>query len=79
MIRLSVVWAMLEVCAPGHTKRATKHHWRVSFAGRTYPTLPLGPHGSRKARSTEVAIGHVRKLCRYFEILDCAKLEIEQL
>lgn len=79
MIRLSAVWAMLEVCAPGYTKRATKHHWRIAFAGRTYPTFPLGPHGSRKAKSTEVEVGHVRKLCRYLEIVACAEVEIEQL
>lgn len=71
MIRLSAVFEMLDLCAPEHVRVAKTHHWRITFAGRTYPTLPLGKHGHR--RDPEIERGHVRKLIRHFGLEDCAK------
>ena len=68
---------MLETCAPGHTRTETTHYWRVAFGTKVYPTLPLGKHGSR--RDSEIQVGHVKKMVRLLEILECAKRQIEQL
>ena len=76
-IPLSVVWAMLDHCAPGHTRVAKKHNWIVRFGTLTYPRFPLGEHGARK--DPEIQIGHVRNLARHFGIVECAKSQIEQL
>ncbi len=76
-VPLSEVWAMLEKCLPGHTRRATKHHWRITRGQETYPTFPLGEHGARK--DPEIQVGHIRKLTRYFNISQCAKGQIELL
>ena len=60
---------MLDHCAPGHTRRTTDHHIRISYRGKTYPSLPLGPHG--RGRSTGRALiflGHVRQLVGQLEI-----------
>ena len=39
---------MLDECAPGHTRKATKHNMRIMYAGKTHYRFPLGGHG--KAR-----------------------------
>lgn len=57
---------MLEHCAPGHTCRATKHHYHVTWNGRTYPALPLGEHGKREA--ADLPTGHVRSMVRFLGI-----------
>lgn len=76
-IALQANWQMLERCAPGHTRQMRTHHWVIRFNGKTYPTLPLGPHGKRE--NPEIQIGHVRKLARHLGILECAKSVLEQL
>ncbi len=71
---------MLDVCAPGHTVKATVHHYCIRFNDKEFPNLPLGAHGaSRSKLRAEVKVGDVRKMARYFGILDCAKKEIERL
>lgn len=65
------VFAMLEHCLPGHTRRKTDHHWQIRYEGRVYPTFPLGRHGRRE--NVDVQTGHVRRLVRFFDIADCAK------
>jgi hypothetical protein len=72
-ITLDDVWRMLRECAPGFVTRQTDHYHRVTFAGKTYPSLPLGHHGARKPGQTEIAAGHVRKLARFLAIEDCAR------
>jgi hypothetical protein len=48
LVKLHDVWKMLDACAPGHTKTASRHYWTVSFNKRSYRSLPLGAHGRRK-------------------------------
>lgn len=69
-VRINLVWAMLEHCLPGYSKRETKHHWRITFGDRTYRGFPLGPHGRRA--NPEIQLGHVRSLMRFFnEVFEC--------
>lgn len=73
---------MLDQCMEGNwSKRPTKHKWWVTDerTGHTFRSLPLGAHGHRKAKVTTVEVGHVRKMAREFEILDCAKRQIAGL
>lgn len=76
-IPLKSIWSMLDHCAQGYTAQEGKHHWIVRFNGKTFRTLPLGPHGRRVNPPTQ--IGHVRNLVRFFEIEECAKRHIEAL
>lgn len=68
---------MLQQCAPGYEKEAKTHNWHVKYSGKTYPTLPLGPHGRRQ--NPDIEIGHVRSMIRFFGIEDCAKKHLKQL
>lgn len=71
LVRLNDVWQMLDHCAAGHVKRSTEHHWVVSYNGKTYRALPLGPHGRRQ--NPEIETGHVRALLRDLRIArECA-------
>lgn len=91
-VRLKLIWAMLDHCLPGYERRQSKHHWRISFGGLIYRSLPLGGHGKRK--NPEIQLGHVNRLMRYFngvfecpceaaecgcEPIDCARSQIEQM
>ena len=76
-VQLKDVWKMLAHCAPGYTARPTKHHWRIAFGGRTYPSLPLGAHGRRE--NPLIEIGHVKRMARFLGILDCAKTALPAL
>jgi len=69
-IQLSDLWAMLEHCAPGYTRKLMTHNWKVMYNGLTYPSLPLGPHGRRK--NVAIEIGHVKQMARTLGILPCA-------
>ena len=73
------VLKMLDVCAEGHERRETKHHLRVSYRGRLYPSLPLGQHSRRKSQRGEIALHYVRAMCKELGILDCASAELPQL
>jgi hypothetical protein len=68
---------MLDVCADGWTSK-TKTHLRWVYFGKLRATLPLGKHGKSRANA-EIEVGHLRALARLFNILDCAKSEIEAL
>ena len=72
-VSLTDVWAMLEYCAPGHNKVRCLHHWRITYAGNTYPTLPTGT----KLSKGFVEAGHVRKMARRLGILECAKERLD--
>lgn len=77
-VRLKAICAMLEECAKGSVMREKKHNWWVSYKGRSYRRLPLGPHGKRTNPAIE--IGFVRSLVRHLEIDDeCAMRLIPQL
>lgn len=53
LVKLNDLWSMLEQCAPGYVKSRGEHHWIVSYAGKTFHKLPLGPHGRRKNPAVE--------------------------
>lgn len=77
VVRIKEVWRMLDQCAPGHSKKATDHHWRIRWNDKLYPAFPLGPHGARE--NPEIGLEHVRKLSRFLGILECAETQIEHL
>ena len=65
---------MLEDCAPGHKRKATRHNIRIMYGEKTYYRFPLGPHGKKRGSNKyEVEIGHVRNLVNLFEIKECSK------
>lgn len=68
-IHLSDVFAMLEDCAPGHTRRERQHHHWVTFQGATYQGLPIGERGANRPT---VYAGKVRAMVRLFGIGECA-------
>lgn len=72
------IWNMLDECLPGWTKREVKHKIRVTHGGRTYPSLPTGEHGRRPGRA-EIQKKQVRDLAEFFDILDCARKQLEIL
>ena len=63
---------MLDACAPGYSRRATDHHWIVTYKGLPFRSLPLGAHGKRT--NPEIEAGHVRAMVRMFA-LDSACVE----
>ena len=68
---------MLDVCAPGWTRRETAHNHRISLPdGRLYPSLPVGEHGHR--RDAQIKGGHVRNMARQLGIEDCAREQIPE-
>lgn len=75
LVSLKDVWAMLDHCLPGWSKRETDHHWQIRSGARVYQHLPLGPRGRRS--KVDVEAGHVRGMARFFNILDCATRFLE--
>ncbi len=70
LVSLDDVWAMLDKCLAGYTKKASKEYWTITFKGRSYRSVPVGPHGRKNRVSVES--GHIRSLVRFFEIgKDC--------
>lgn len=65
-VRLNDVWRMLDNCAAGYTRTASREYWNVKYNGLSYRSLPLGPHGRRNNPETES--GHVRSLVRFFAL-----------
>lgn len=71
LVSLKEIKKMIDDCAPGAVIEFKPHKTWVHWNGRTYWGLPLGKHGARQ--NPEIEIGHVKKMARFFEILDCAK------
>jgi len=67
---------MLDVCAPGHKRKVRTHHWCIYFGKLTYPQFPKGEHGKK---NPEIEMGHIKRMARYFGILDCARKQIPAL
>lgn len=65
---------MLDICAPGYTKRVWgDHYWCLKWGTHTFPRMPLGRHGkSRDTGRAEVPLKHVRQLVTQFQIAACA-------
>jgi hypothetical protein len=67
-VTLNEVWAMLNACAHGWTRKEYTHFWCVMYGGKTFPNLP---------KRSEVQVGHVKKMARHLGILDCAKDKLD--
>ena len=76
-VKFKEIRKMLDACAPGAVIEHKLHHTWITWGGKTYRGLPLGAHGSRK--NPEIEVGHVKRMARFFEILPCARKEIEAL
>jgi hypothetical protein len=76
-IALSKIWAMLDHCAPGHSREQRTHNWIIKYLNHTFHRLPVGEHGARK--DPEIQVGHVKQMVRLFEIMDCARSQIDRL
>lgn len=71
LVKLLDIWRMLEECAPGHQRKASAEYWTIKFQGKSYRSLPLGPHGRRV--NPDIEAGHVRGLLRHLGISrECA-------
>jgi len=77
LVTLKEIREMLDACAPGARIVPKEHHNWVLWNGRTYRGLPLGKHGKRV--NPEIEGGHVRRMARFFEILECAKKHLPQI
>jgi hypothetical protein len=77
-IPLKDIWAMLDRCAPGYTRKAREHNYVVAYQGRSFPTLPLGKHGKRE--NPDIQAGHVKQMVRQLQIdIDCVRNLLPQL
>lgn len=75
VVDLEDVWRMLEACAPGYTKRASREYWTVRYNGKAYRSLPLGAHGRR--HHPELEAGHVRSMLRHLGVaFGCAEAHL---
>jgi hypothetical protein len=45
IVKLHDIWSMLNDCAPGHSRKASSEYWTIKWNGKSYRSLPLGPHG----------------------------------
>ena len=75
---LREIWAMLDQCAPGHTRKARVHNYCIYYRDRSFPRLPLGEHGKRTNPAIE--LGHVRQMVRQLQLdPDCVQRSLPQL
>jgi hypothetical protein len=78
LIPLKEIWAMLDRCAPGHTRKAREHNYLITYQGILFPSLPLGKHGRRD--NPDIQAGHVKKMVRLLKIdADCVGKMLPQL
>lgn len=78
-VQLRKVFRMLEICAPGHRKVETKHHWVIRYRGTSFRRLPKGQHSRQRSLRGDVDAFHVKAMCRRLGMLECARRELEQL
>lgn len=68
---LATVQKLLEECAVGHTIRQTTHALKITYNGKTYPTL---------SSYKNIELGYIRSMVRALEInKDCANRFIPKL
>jgi hypothetical protein len=72
-ILLNDVWAMLDDCAVGHTRRLHTHNYSIKWNGRLYRP-PKGAHGRA---NPQIERSHVRRLVKYFSLQDCARAHLQ--
>jgi hypothetical protein len=71
---MAAVFAMLDDCARGHTRRIGTHRLVVTWRGQTYMGLPKGPGGGADVASAVVAHAEIRKAVRMLGIdPECAR------
>jgi hypothetical protein len=68
-VPLKNIWAMLDDCAPGYTHKKHTHNYCIYYENKTYPSLPVGEHGNKNPL---IEKGHIKRMARFFGILDCA-------
>jgi hypothetical protein len=76
-VRLSVVWDLLDACAPDATRKLGDHFWtiaRVFGEGGTRRVKTFGlPTGEKGKANPDIQILQVRKMVRQLEIKwECA-------
>jgi len=77
-VPLREIWAMLKDCAEGYTRLQKTHNWVIRWRDRTFPALPLGPHGRRE--NPEIQVGKVKQMIRHLGVdADCADSHLPQL
>ncbi len=69
-VPLSDIFVMLKECAPGHQVVERTHHYCVYYNSLTFPSLPKGAHGKS---NPGIQKGVIKKMARFFGILDCAQ------
>jgi hypothetical protein len=69
-VTLKEIKAMLDACAPGARIVIKPHKIWVYYKDKAYRGLPRGEHGSE---NPEIEKGHVKRMARHFDILECAK------
>lgn len=69
--RLRDIRQMLADGAPGHDFAAKPHNFRVTWNGRTFPSLPKGGHSEE---NPEIQLGKVKQMINHLRIdMDCAR------
>jgi hypothetical protein len=63
-IPFSEVERMLSKCADGYRVRMTNHFRFIYLRDKIYHTFP---------KHNNIEIGHIRRMVRFFNIMDCAK------
>jgi hypothetical protein len=75
-VKLKDIVQMLDACAPGARIEAKPHHNWVYCKGDLPPyRLPRGKHGKRD--NPDIETGHVKRMARYFGILDRAQEHLQ--
>lgn len=73
---------MLDRCAPGYTRKLREHNYVVYFQNRSFPSLPLGPHGKRE--NPAIQIGKIKQMVRQLgldkeQFIECVRRQLPQL
>ncbi len=58
---------MMQVCAPGFSWRLANHSRVFTYNDMVYRSFP---------KQNDIERGHIRKMARFFGILDCAYREL---
>lgn len=77
-VQLRDVFKMLDTCAEGHTRTPGQHKWIIRYQKHTF-FLPQGQHSRQRSGRGEIQMRFVKSLCRRFDILDCARQELDEL
>jgi hypothetical protein len=77
LAKLSDVWTMLKVCAPGYTKETRGRNYCVRYKDREYPQIPLGAPGEKRP---QIKLGQIRQMARQLGLdEDCVNRHFQNL